>query len=544
VTKTSPEADGAQTKAEILRAECIGPGRLDHFWAERLAARSITRAKIQDWIKAGLATVDSAVVRKASHKLRGGETLVLTAPEVRAAPEAEEGGLTVLYRDEFLAVVNKPPGLTVHPAPSCPEGTLVNRLLHYFPELKRLEGERPGIVHRIDKDTSGLLLVALNEGVRLKLSAAFAARQVKKTYLALLHGRPASDQGIINEPLGRDPNHKNRMAVIKGGRDAVSSYRVVWTAPGAKACLAEVSIATGRTHQIRAHMVHLGHPLVGDGLYGPHQRVALRQDDPLLLRLASRQMLHAWKLSFTHPETGREMSFTCPPPRDFWRIPLHLDRTTQRLGIVGLPGSGKSVVLDALKARGWPGWSADRCVAELYARGADGWLMLHSRFGDRFTPTPEAPADKKALFEAMRESDVFRRELMDLLYPLVKHRMEEFFANSSRFRAAFAEAPMLLEAGWLAGGDVDQVVGVSCPDEVRHERLAAGRGWDQATIAVFDSWQWPGIKKLAACAHVVDNSGTPAQTGQAVDELLAALFRERTGRASALLAWMRSQDYA
>lgn len=530
--------------AETLRASAAEPGRLDQFWSQELSARSVTRAKIQEWIKAGLATVDSAVVRKPSHKLRGGESLELTAPQACASPAAEEGGIVVLYRDRHLAVVDKPPGLTVHPAPSCPEGTLVNRLLHHFPELGSIGGERPGIVHRIDKDTSGLLVVALCEPVRLKLSAAFAGRQVKKTYLALVHGSPEKDQAAIDAPMGRDPSHKTRMAVVKGGREAHSSYRVVWTAPDGIASLAEVSIATGRTHQIRVHMAHVGHPLLGDALYGPAERAALKRRDGLLFKLTSRQMLHAWKLAFTHPETSRELAFECPPPRDFWRIPLSLSRTLHKVGIVGLPGSGKSAVLAALRDRGWPTWSADACVARLYEPDADGWHLLRSRFGDRFVPSPDAPVDKKALLAAMRGAEAFRRELMELLYPLVLHDLEDFWRAHSRSRAAYAEVPMLLEAGWLGGGAVDLAVGVRCPAEIRHGRLAAKRGWEDSLIAQVDSWQWPEEKKLAACQYVIDNSGALERIGPQVDGVLASLKRGRVTRAHALLSWMRSRGYA
>jgi 23S rRNA pseudouridine1911/1915/1917 synthase len=519
------------------------PGRLDQFWAERLAAESVTRSKIQEWIKAGLALVDGEAVRKPSHKLRGGERLSLAMPEARAVPEPETGGITVLYRDEHLAVVDKQPGLTVHPAPSCPEGTLVNRLLHHFPELGNMEGERPGIVHRIDKDTSGLLAVALSEPVRLKFSAAFAGREVKKTYLALVHGRPAKDEGFIDAPIGRDPSHKTRMAVQKGGREARTSYRVAWTSPDAKVCLVEVDIATGRTHQIRVHMAHIGHPLLGDQLYGSMIHAELKRRDRLLARLASRQMLHAWKLSFTHPATGQDMAFICPPPRDFWRIPLYLTRTVQRVGVVGLPGSGKSAVAQALSERGWPVWSADRCVAELYEPGADGWHMLRSRFGDRFIPSPHNPVDKKALLAAMRGSENFRRELMEILYPLVQNRLEGFWQLNAGFRAAFAEVPMLLEAGWLGADVADLAVCVRCPADVRRERLAR-RGWDQDMIALVDCWQWPEDKKLAACRYAVDNSATLDDLERGVDALLAALRKDRTGRAASLLEWMRVSKYA
>ncbi|MFZ5427462.1 MAG: dephospho-CoA kinase [Thermodesulfobacteriota bacterium] len=529
--------------AEILR-ETAKPGRLDQFWAQCLAGRSVTRAKVQEWIKSGLATVDASVVTKPSHKLRGGEALVLAVPEARASACPEEGGLEVVYRDSHLAVVDKEPGLTVHPAPSCPGGTLVNRLLHRFPGLARLEGERPGIVHRIDKDTSGLLVVALSEDARLKLSAAFAGREVKKTYLALVHGVPARAEGSVDAPIARDPSHKTRMAVVKGGRESLSFYRVAWSAPDGRASLLEVDIATGRTHQIRVHMSHLGHPLLGDVLYGPARHAELKRERPLAAKLASRQMLHAWKIAFSHPATGLEMAFELPPPKDFWRLPLELCRVTQRVGVVGLPGAGKSVVMGELARRGWPVFSADACVAELYEPGADGWHMLRSRHGGRFVPDADRPVDKKALFAAMRESEAFRRELMELLYPMVLHRLEEFWRENARSRAAFAEVPMLLEAGWLAGGAVDMAVGVSCPENVRHERLAKKRGWDRETIALMDSWQWPGDKKMAACSHVVDNSGPLGGTLTKVGVLLDALRRERTGRASSLLAWMRSKGYA
>lgn len=535
-----PEAD---MDAEALNASAR-PGRLDQFWAEELAERAMTRAKVQEWIKAGLARVDGAVVRKASHKLRGGERLELEVPAARAQAAPEVGGLTALYRDRHLAVVLKPPGLTVHPAPSCPEGTLVNRLLHHFPELADLEGERPGIVHRIDKDTSGLLVVALTEAARLKFSAAFAGREVRKTYLALVHGVPSKPEGRVDAPIGRDPSHKTRMAVVKGGRDALSFYRLAWAAPDKSASLVEVDIATGRTHQIRVHMAHLGHPLLGDALYGGPRHADFVRNRPRLARLASRQMLHAWKLGFTHPETEAEFSFTCPPPKDFWRLALALGRSVQRVGVVGLPGSGKSAFTREIAARGWPLFSADASVAGLYEPGADGWHMLRSRYGERFIPSDASPVDKKALLEAMRTSESFRRELMELLYPMVLHRLEVFWQDNRDRRAAFAEVPMLLEAGWLGTGIVDLAVGVSCPDEMRHARLKAARGWSDELVALMDSWQWPQDKKLAQCGFVVDNSGPYEALKDGASALLGLLLAGRRERAASLLAWMRSREYA
>ncbi|GAB6036013.1 dephospho-CoA kinase [Fundidesulfovibrio butyratiphilus] len=524
---------------EILNETASGPARLDQFWTVALAPREVARARIQEWIKDGLATVEGDVVRKPSHKLRGGEFLGLTIPRVSSLAGPEAGSLALAYRDEHLLVCDKPAGLTVHPAPSCPEGTLVNRLLHHFPQLGSLAGERPGIVHRIDKDTSGLLVVALTEPVRLRLAQAFAKRQVSKTYLALVHGVPAKASATLTGPIGRDPKHKTRMAVLAGGRPAQSTYRVVWTSPDRTASLLEVGIATGRTHQIRVHMAAEGHPLLGDALYGPAEHARLKRERPVLAKLLGRQMLHAWKLAFTHPVTGEELAFTCPAPRDFWRVPLVMGRTLGKVGIVGLPGCGKSAVLAEFGRRGYPTWSADACIAELYQPGRDGWDLLRRRYGERFTPRDDAPVDKVVLLAAMRASDNFRREVMELLYPPALENLRAFWREHAGDRVAFAEVPMLLEAGWLTGGAVDFAIGVGCPQDVRHARLKT-RGWDQATIDLVDGWQWTWEKKRAACRYGLDNSGTLEDLRAAVSALADTLRRERIAPVRALLESWRA----
>ena len=347
--------------------------RLDVFWCARLSDRDISRARVQAAIEAGHATIAAAPCRKPGYKLRGGETLTLTLPENPSETVAESGDLGILYQDEHLLVLDKPPGLTVHPAPGLPEGTLVNRLLHHFPCLRQMSGERPGIVHRLDKDTSGLLLVALTEPVRLALASDFAARRVSKTYLALVHGRPEKDEGDVCLPIGRDPKNRTKMAVAaKGGREARSSWRLVWSSPDGTASLLEVAIATGRTHQIRVHMAAIGHPIVGDAVYGPRENAVWKRRSGPLAKLAPRQMLHAWNLTFTHPILGRQLTFRLPPPADFWRLLLLLGRRPQRVGLVGMPGCGKSTLLQMFGATGFPVFSADAVVAALYAAGGDG----------------------------------------------------------------------------------------------------------------------------------------------------------------------------
>ncbi|BBD08319.1 dephospho-CoA kinase [Desulfovibrio ferrophilus] len=504
-------------------------GRLDAYLAEQLAGEGVSRGKVQDLIKGGKVFVDGTVRTKPKFKLMGGETVdvALELPGSGIVPEQSE--LDVLFEDGRVAVIHKTAGLTVHPAPGRPAGTLVHQLAHRFPKILEMEGERPGIVHRIDKDTSGLLLVALDEASRLALSADFAERRVDKRYLALVHGVPqgnVGNQGTIDAPIGRHPRSKTKMAVVeKGGRDALSDWEVLWSTPDGSASMVAVTIHTGRTHQIRVHMAHLGHPLLGDVVYGSRQHAEWCRDSGLDPALAGRQMLHAWRLGFTHPHSGERLEFVLPPAEDFQRLALSLGQSVQRVGVVGMPGCGKSTVAALLAEAGAPLFSADQCVAELYEEEADGWIMLRRRFGEKFAPTGSA-VDKAQLFAAMRSSEGMRREILDVVHPLVRHRMTEFWRSHRREDVAVAEVPLLLEGGWVEQGLADVVVGVSCTEGVRRARLAT-RGWDEETVATLESWQWAEADKLAACDFVVDNGGTLEDLKQNVAELLRQLVDRR-----------------
>ena len=265
---------------------------------------------------------------KAALKLRGGERITVlgsaSRPPLRAI--AEEIPLDIVYEDDDLAIINKPAGMMVHAGAGATEdqrnrGTLVNALLHHFATLSAVGGEtRPGIVHRLDKETSGLIIVAKNDDAHRKLAAQFAKREVKKTYIALVHGWPKKDRATISASISRDPVRRVRMTTRgSGGREAISHYTVVRRFESAfgKFTLVEVKIDTGRTHQIRVHMASLGHPVVGDALYGAPREMRARRgratDEGAALSL-SRNFLHAAQLELIHPRTGEKLAFKSPLP--------------------------------------------------------------------------------------------------------------------------------------------------------------------------------------------------------------------------------------
>jgi len=281
--------------------------RLDVFLQERLAEYS--RSRLQQWIKAGRVRVNGAAERP-SYRLRGGEAVEVEPaelPPLRAVPE--EIPLRILYQDQDVIAVDKPAGMVVHAGAGVRTGTLVNALLHHFGSLSQLGGElRPGIVHRLDRYTSGVLLVARSDAAHRKLAQQFAARRVEKVYLALVHGNVKGEQGRIEKPISRDPVRRVRMTARRAeGRAAITEYRVLRRLGGFT--LLEVGIKTGRTHQIRAHLASLGHPVAGDRLYGAPAKVAGRP--PL-----ERFFLHAHRIRFEQPSTGVPVTVESPLPAE------------------------------------------------------------------------------------------------------------------------------------------------------------------------------------------------------------------------------------
>ncbi|MGD0931036.1 MAG: RluA family pseudouridine synthase [Candidatus Korobacteraceae bacterium] len=303
--------------------------RLDQFLVEKIP--DVSRARVQQMLRDEKALVNGAVA-KSSLKLRGGEQITILGeaqrPPLRAI--AEDIPLDIVYEDDDLAVVNKPAGMMVHAGAGATDdernrGTLVNALLHRFGALSEVGGElRPGIVHRLDKETSGLILVAKNDVAHRKLAAQFSKREIKKRYVALVHGWPAKDRGTINDPISRDSVRRIRMSTRgSGGRSAITHYEVrerIASAYG-KFALVDVRIETGRTHQIRVHMSSLRHPIAGDVLYGAPKELkrvgttpSIKASSPVLM--LERNFLHAAAIEFRQPRAGELLKFEAPLPKE------------------------------------------------------------------------------------------------------------------------------------------------------------------------------------------------------------------------------------
>jgi 23S rRNA pseudouridine1911/1915/1917 synthase len=306
--KKNYNADWDAALAAPMRATipaAMGGLRLDQALARLFPQYS--RSRLQAWLRSGHIRVDGAG-REARHAVSGGETVVLEPPALpdAALPQAQRMPLKVVYEDADIIVIDKPSGLVVHPGAGQPDRTLLNALLAHAPALAGVP--RAGIVHRLDKDTSGLLVVAKNVVAQASLAEQLAERSMRRVYLALVQGDPPAS-GVIDAPVGRDARARTRMAVSHRGKPARTGFRVLERF--GRAALVECRLETGRTHQIRVHFQHIRHPLVGDSVYrrGTRHGIAF-----------ARQALHATELSLNHPRSGERMTWQAPPPRDFRRL--------------------------------------------------------------------------------------------------------------------------------------------------------------------------------------------------------------------------------
>ncbi len=292
--------------------------RLDQYLAGQLP--ELSRARIQALIKAGDITVNGKAT-KAKTPVEAGMRVEVAIPEPEAAEaQPQDIPIRVLYEDADVIVIDKESGMVVHPAAGNPDGTLVNAVLFHCGDLSGIGGvERPGIVHRLDKDTSGCIVVAKNDAAHLSLTTQFAERDTSKIYLAVVQGRPKNDEGSVFTNIGRHPVNRLKMCVVNpgSGKPAITDYRVLRYDAASDSSLVMCTLHTGRTHQIRVHMLHLGHPLVGDPIYAHPQRQKAKP---------GRLMLHAWRLAFNHPRDGRRVSIQSEIPPEYtpWLIGLDL----------------------------------------------------------------------------------------------------------------------------------------------------------------------------------------------------------------------------
>ena len=294
--------------------------RLDKFLASRLP--SLSRARLKALVHAGEVRRDGIQIVDGSSRVKPGQHFSVTIPDpTPAEPEPEAIPLDVLYEDEHLLVLEKPAGMVVHPAPGHSRGTLVHALLHHCAgSLSGIGGVlRPGIVHRLDKDVSGLMVVAKSDKAHIGLSAQFTVHRIKRVYEAIVWGLPGEASGTVDRPIGRHPKDRKRMAAVPNGKPAVTHYRLI-KAAGMKAARLSVTLETGRTHQIRVHLGTLGLGIVGDPIYRPRRKPIVNNELEFMIQELGRILLHARRLGFEHPISGKKLDFDRPPSVVFDRI--------------------------------------------------------------------------------------------------------------------------------------------------------------------------------------------------------------------------------
>lgn len=481
-----------------------------------------SRSAIQKAIRNGLCFADDNPILAPDFKPAPGQIISFELVEAITDLIEEEKPINIIWQDENIIALNKPPHLTVHPAPSCMENTLVNRLIFHFPALKKLGGLRPGIIHRLDKDTSGLILIAKNENIRLKMCELFALHQIKKIYLALVHGR-ISEEGICDLPIGRHPIIKTKMSILpenQGGKQALTKWVRLFYFAEQNVSLAAIRIFTGRTHQIRVHLQSLGHPVIGDNIYAPKQ----------IASMASRQMLHAWQTSFVNPVTSQCIKICAEPPGDFIMAVNSLFDNKQEvkikdfqmsvpllLVVTGNPGCGKSFFckqFEKIVKKNNIYISADEIVAKIYQSSEKFLSWVYKNFGDKFinkNNNGQKIINKKKLFEAFVNDTQIRQEFQNHIFAIVYEEIRKFNQAKNDEPILIAEIPLYFESDHKDLNEIKDrtiiTIGINAGQKIRWSRLKNNRNWDDSKIKEIESWQWPENKKIAACDYVVNNNG-------------------------------------
>ncbi|GAB6162549.1 dephospho-CoA kinase [Desulfothermus naphthae] len=516
--------------------------RIDKFLHQKLSHLGYSRQGVKELIEKGQVFVNRKKVIKPSQKISNKdvvEVLICENNEIKPV----QGNLKILYEDDYLVVIDKPKGLVTHPAPSCKEPTLVNYLLYKFPRIKELDSERPGIVHRLDRDTTGLMVVALQKKAQELLQGLFSKRKIEKKYLALVMGVLEKKQEELRFFMDRDHRSKTKMRVYSDeGRESITRYRVIYEFKDYNLSLVEVEILTGRTHQIRVHFSHIGHPVLGDPLYSKGKKI----ENKIISRLVKRQMLHSWNLSFKHPILNRELKFVSKVPKDFFRVLLYVSKKRPMVvGVTGGVGCGKSMVAKLLTKGGVPYWSADKAVETLYRKGNSGYEMIKRSFGLEFVDEQNGIVNKKKLFMNMSQDENFRTQVEQIIHPIVFEDMMEFISKNKTKNMVILEIPLLIEAGWHKdpGKRVfDLIVGVFCSNEIRIKRLEEIRGWNKTQVREVDKWQLPQKEKLRHCDIIIDNSSTLEKTHKKVAYLRRLLREIRVSKVKAKIFELEHLD--
>jgi len=325
----SPDPDSQRQEVTVGAAEA--GQRLDRLLAERLGG--LSRSRLKGLIEAGMVSAGGATITEPSTRVKPGQTFAIVIPEARPAkPKGQALALDIVYEDSDIIVIDKAAGMVVHPAPGNPDRTLVNALIaHCGPSLTGVGGvRRPGIVHRLDKDTSGLIVAAKNDAAHQALVEQFARRSIERVYAAVVWGLPAPAAGAITGNIGRSPRNRKKMAVLaRGGRPAETRYRVRQSLAAGAAALLDCRLLTGRTHQIRVHLSHIGHPLIGDRVYGragTRRRASLPERTRDAVAAMTRQALHARTLGLRHPATGEILRLESDLPPDIKTLISSLEK--------------------------------------------------------------------------------------------------------------------------------------------------------------------------------------------------------------------------